>query len=148
VFRSPKTIIKYLDSLISNDEIVGAAIFSINGTIFYSSLPKKLLINSLREFENVAKQGFKELYDVWAKKFGKRESLKQVRERILDIFPKEKIILLKNDQKLFYKIIPHKTFTLIIVILFDSTISLGMADVNLQKISKNIKNLSRKRGKL
>jgi hypothetical protein len=148
VYRSPKTIIKYLNSLISNDEIVGAALFSINGTVFYSSLPKMLLIHSLKEFEYVAKQGFNELYDVWDKDLGEREPLKQVRERVLNIFPKEKIILLKNDQKLFYKIIAHKTFTLIIVILFDSRISLGMADVNLQKISKNIKNLSRKRDKL
>ena len=119
----------------------------INGIVFYSSLRKTLLINSLKEFENVLKQGLHEIYNAWAKGFGRREPMKKVKDRVIKIFPNEKITILRNDQKLFCKFITHRTFSLIIIVLFDSRISLGMADVELQKISKNIKNLSRKRGR-
>jgi hypothetical protein len=143
VYRSPKKIIKYFNSLISNDEIIGAAVFSINGIVFYSSLPQMLLINSLKEFENVSKLGLNELYNA-AKRYG---GGKKVREKVINLFPKEKITLLSNNQKLFCKFITHRTFALIIIVLFDSRISLGIADIELQKISNNIINLSRKRGR-
>jgi len=145
VYRSPKAIIKYFNSLISKDEIVGAAVFSITGIIFYSSLPKKFLLDSLKEFENISKRGLNELYSIYDKESGTRESIKQVRERVRNMFPKEKISILNNNQKLFYKIISHKIFSLIIIVLFDSKISLGMADVSLKNIARNIKNLMKKR---
>jgi hypothetical protein len=50
---------------------------------------------------------------------------------------------LENDQRVFSKRIriPWKLEPLIIVVLFDSGVPTGMAEVNLDKIVKNIENI-------
>ena len=50
---------------------------------------------------------------------------------------------LGNDQKVFSRIIniPWKLEPLLIVVLYESSVPLGMAEVNLDKITKAIQNI-------
>jgi hypothetical protein len=111
-----KKIIEMIKSLVFENEILGAGVFSINGKVIYSSLPQSILLSSLKELE--------------------------IRYMVASEF-KTTFYSLDNDQKVFSKIvdIPWKLDPLIIVILFDSTVPLGMAEVNLDKIAKTIQNI-------
>ncbi len=111
-----RKIIDHIKSLVFENEIIGAALFSINGKVIYSSLPQDILLSSLKELE--------------------------IRYKVAHEFSMT-FYSLENNQKVFSKIIeiPWKLEPLIIVILFDSTVPLGMAEVNLDKTAKTIQNI-------
>ncbi len=139
-YRSPEKIQGYFKNLIMDNEIIGAAILSITGRIYYSSLPKKILVNSLKELENISKEVLNEVYEV----LEKRRSVKTIREIIKRGYPKVSISVLKNGQKIFSKQVSHKKLlsrNYIIIILYDSKVNLGIAELSLMKIAKNIKKL-------
>ena len=111
-----KKIIDLFNTLMFENEILGAALFSINGKVIFSSLPNEILLSSLKELE------------------------------IRHIVANEYAITfysLENDQKVFSRIIniPWKLEPLLIVILYESSIHLGMCEVNLEKITKAIENI-------
>ena len=111
-----RKIVELIKNLVFENEILGAALFSINGNVIYTSLPQEILLSSLKELE--------------------------IRYTIANEFSTT-FYSLENNQKIFSKIIkiPWKLDPLIMVILFDSTVPTGMAEVNLDKISKTIQNI-------
>ncbi|MHA1292359.1 MAG: hypothetical protein ACTSQJ_06790, partial [Promethearchaeota archaeon] len=117
IFKSRKfyeKVISYFNNLIFENEILGAALLSTKGNIIYSSLPDKILLNSLRELEIRFSAGALTLPEMY--------------------------YALENGQKLFSKIIEHKRSQLnfFIVIFFEKSVPLGMAEVHLIKISKQL----------
>jgi hypothetical protein len=109
-------IIEMMKKLIFENEILGAAVFSISGNVIYSSLPQEILLSSLKEFE--------------------------IRHAVATEYSTT-FYSLENNQKIFSRVIniPWKLDPLLVVIYFDSTVSLGMAELNLDKISKTIQNI-------
>lgn len=111
-----RKIVELIKNQIFENEILGAALFTINGKVIYSSLPQEILLNSLKELE--------------------------IRHMVANEF-NTTFYSLDNYQKVFSKIvhIPWKLDPLLIVILFESSVPLGMAEVNLDKMSKTIENI-------
>jgi len=89
---------------------------NINGKVIYSSLPHDILLLSLKELE--------------------------IRYTVSRDFSTT-FYSLENEQKVFSKIIkiPWKLDPLLFVVLFDSTVPFGMAEINLDKFSKTIENI-------
>jgi hypothetical protein len=110
-------VIDVFKELMYEDEIIGAALLSTKGNIIYTSLPNEILVNSLKELE--------------------------IRYRVGALTLPEMYSRLENGQKIVSKIIdiPWKLDPLLIVVLYDSTVPLGMAEVNLNKIAKKIINI-------
>jgi len=111
-----RKIIDFIKNLMFENEIMGAALLNINGKVIYTSLPHEILLSSLKELEiryTVSKEFNTTFYS------------------------------LENDQKVFSKIIkiPWKLDALLFVVLFDSTVPFGMAEINLNKIGKTIENI-------
>ena len=111
-----KKIIDLFNKLVFENEILGAALFSINGKVIFSSLPYEILLSSLKELE---------IRHIVANEYA------------LTFYS------LENDEKVFSRIIniPWKLDPLLIVVLFGSSVPLGMAEVNLAKITKVIQNI-------
>jgi hypothetical protein len=111
-----RKIIELIKKLMAGDEIVGAALFSINGNVVFSSLPHDVLLSSLKELE--------------------------IRHMVANEFHMT-FYTLQNEQKVFSKIIeiPWKLDPLIIVALYESKVPLGMAELNLNKMVKTIQNI-------
>ncbi|KKM18162.1 hypothetical protein LCGC14_1668470 [marine sediment metagenome] len=112
-----KKIIDTFKELMYENEIVGAAIFTIQGNVIYTSLPNEILVSSLKELEIRYKVGALTLPEMYQR--------------------------LENGQKVVSKVIdiPWKLDPLLIVILYDNTVPLGMAEVNLDKIAEKIINI-------
>ncbi|MFX1258552.1 MAG: hypothetical protein ACFFAN_11870 [Promethearchaeota archaeon] len=110
-------IIELFKNLIFENEIIGAALLSTKGNIIYSSLPTEILLSSLKELEI------------------------RFMARALDL--PELFYSLPNGQKVFYRIMFNKksNLNLLIVLLFESSVPLGMAEVLLFKITRNIEKL-------
>ena len=98
------------------DEILGAAVLTINGKVIFSSLPNDILVSSVRELE--------------------------IRYKVRDEFDTT-FYSLDNGQKVFSKMIkiPWKLEPILIIVLFHSSVPLGMADINLDKMAKIIENI-------
>jgi hypothetical protein len=111
-----KKIIDLIKRLTLENEILGAALFTINGKIIFTSLPQDILLSSLKELE---------IRHIAATKYS------------LTFYS------LENNQKVFSSLIdiPWKLDPLLIVALYDSSVPLGMAEVNLEKITKTIQNI-------
>jgi len=111
-----KKIIDLFNKLMFENEILGAALFSINGKVIFSSLPDDILLSSLKELE---------IRHIVATEFS------------LTFYS------LENNEKVFSRIIniPWKLDPLLIVILYESSVPLGMAEVNLEKITRVIENI-------
>ena len=110
-------IIDTFKELMYENEIVGVALLSIKGNVIYTSLPNEILVNSLKELE--------------------------IRYKVGALTLPEMYLRLENGQKVVSKVIdiPWKLDPLLIVILFDRTVPLGMAEVNLEKIAEKIINI-------
>ena len=111
-----KKIIDLIKNLVYENEILGAALFAINGKVIYTSLPQDILLSSIKELE--------------------------IRFMVANEF-QETFYSLENGQRVFSKRIniPWKLEPLLIVVLFDAGVPTGMAEVNLDKIVKNVENI-------
>ena len=111
-----RKIIDFIKRLMLENEILGAALFTINGKVIYTSLPHNILLSSLKELE---------LRHMMANEF------------------KLTFVSLDNGQKVFTRKIdiPWKLDPLLFVVLFESSVPLGMAEVNLDKLIKTIENI-------
>ena len=110
-------VIDIFKELMYENEIIGAALLSIKGNVIYTSLPNEILVNSLKELE--------------------------IRYMVGAITLPEMYSRLENGQKVVSKIIdiPWKLDPLLIVILYESSVPLGMAEVNLDRIANKIINI-------
>ena len=116
IISGDQEIIDFLKKMLMGNEISGAALLLINGRVIYSSLPQDILLSSLKELE--------------------------IRHMIANEFDMT-FYRLENQQKIFSKIvkIPWKLDPLLIVVLFDASVPLGMAEINMDKIAKTIENI-------
>lgn len=121
VLENRKFYPKILDlftNLIIQNEILGAALLNTEGSILYNSLPKKLLLNSIRELEIKFMSG--------------------------TLTIPEMFYSLENGQKVFSCLMSNiGTFSIFVVLLFDKSTPLGMCEVNLFKITSSIEKLIR-----
>lgn len=139
VFTKFQNMKEYIDNLIVNNEIIGAAVLSITGRVYYSSLPKKILMSSIKEFETISKDVLVDVYSIFEKE--KSITIKKKKKIIDRGFPEAHISLSKNGQKIFTKQISYKTYFLIIIIQFESNVSLGIAEMTFNKIIKELRNI-------
>jgi hypothetical protein len=112
-----KKVIDVFEGLMYENELLGAALLTTKGNTIYTSLPNEILVNALKELEIRYMIGALELPEMY---YG-----------------------LKNGQKVFSKVIdiPWKLDPLLVVVLYDSSVPLGMADMNLQKLANKITNI-------
>jgi hypothetical protein len=112
-----KKVIDVFEQLMIENEIIGAALLTTKGNTIYTSLPNEILVNSLKELE--------------------------IRYMVGAINLPEMYYGLENGQKVFSRIIdiPWKLDPLQVVVLYDKTIPLGMAELNLTKLASRITNI-------
>ncbi|MFX1390465.1 MAG: hypothetical protein ACFE9Z_10410 [Promethearchaeota archaeon] len=112
-----KKVIEVFEELLHESEILGAALLTTKGNTIYTSLPNEILVNSLKELE--------------------------IRYRVGALTLPEMYYGLENGRKVFSKIvdIPWKLDPLVVVVLFDNTVPLGMAEINLTKVARKISNI-------
>ncbi|MFX0000920.1 MAG: hypothetical protein ACFE88_12485 [Candidatus Hermodarchaeota archaeon] len=110
-------VIDVFEELMIENEILGAALLTTKGNTIYTSLPNEILVNSLKELEIRYMVGALNLPEMY---YG-----------------------LENGQKVFSRIIdiPWKLDPLLAVVLYDSTVPLGMAEINLTKVAHRITNI-------
>lgn len=100
---------EYLDDLITENEILGAALLSITGNIINSSLSQKILSHALKELE--------------------------IRLQMVYLDPPLMIYVLEDGCKVFTKEIVNNEF---LILHFESSNSLGMCDITSSKIASHI----------
>ncbi|MFX0003455.1 MAG: hypothetical protein ACFE9C_04335 [Candidatus Hodarchaeota archaeon] len=110
-------VIDVFEELLYENELLGAALLTTKGNTIYTSLPNEILVNALKELEIRYMIGALDLPEMY---YG-----------------------LKSGQKVFSKVIdiPWKLDPLLVVVLYDSTMPLGMCDMNLQKLAHKITNI-------
>jgi len=109
-------IIDHFKNLLFENEIIGAALLSTTGNIIYTSLPTDILLTSLKELEIRFMSGATSLPEMF--------------------------YALENGQKVFSSIIHvSKQISFLIVLLFESSVPLGMCEINLKNVAKKIKKL-------
>ncbi|MBD3338783.1 MAG: hypothetical protein GF353_06735 [Candidatus Lokiarchaeota archaeon] len=117
IFRSKdfyRIIVDLFKDLLFQNEIIGAALLSTDGKIIYSSLPSEILLSSLKELEIRYMSGTTNLPELFYS--------------------------LKTGEKVFSAIIydDSKGISFQIVLMFESSVPLGMAELNLFKIKKKV----------
>ncbi len=109
-------IINLLRNYVNNEEILGSALFTSEGKVLYTSLPLSTLHNTIREFE-----------------VRNEKNLVQVEKFFL---------ILANKQKIFSQFIDIERFSLIITLIFSNKIQLGMGDLHLRELKKQIQRIN------
>jgi hypothetical protein len=99
----------YLDGLIHENEILGAALLSITGNIINSSLSPKILSHALKELE--------------------------IRLQMVNLDPPLMIYVLEDGCKVFTKEIVNNEF---LILHYESSMALGMCHINSNKIANHI----------
>ncbi len=117
IFKSQsfyEKVIGMFKNLVFENEILGAALLSTKGNIIYSSLPDDILLGAVKELEIRFMTGALNLPEMYYS--------------------------LENRQKVFSKIIEHKKsgLHLFLVIMFESSVPLGMATIKLDSITKQM----------
>ncbi len=103
-------IIKLLRNYVDGKDILGSALFTVDGRVLYSSLSIETLYNTIREFE--------------------------VRNNKNLIMVKKLYLVLENEQKIFSQFIQIAKTSLIITLIFSGTVRLGMGDLHLKELIK------------
>ncbi len=116
-----RNIIEILRESLIDKEILGGAIFNLEGKVIYSSLPDDIFLIMASQLENLE---------------GKQQ-----------ISIKQTILLLENNEKVYSKIIQLKDVTLNIILLISSEINLNEANIYLENLVKKIKDLERPKKK-
>ena len=108
-------IIKLLRSYVDDKEILGSGIFTIDGTVLYSSLPSNTLFSITKEFEVRSEK--------------KLSSLKKI------------YLELENNQKICSNYIEIQGIRFALVLFFSQVVKLGMGNLYLNDLVKKIKKL-------
>ena len=109
-------VIRVLRNCVDDKEILGSALFSIDGNIIYSSLSTDTLFNTIREFE-----------------VRKEEKLVEIRRIYL---------VLENDQMVCSKFMDIRDKKYILTLIFSRKVKLGMGNLLLRQTEKKVKNLT------
>ena len=109
-------IIKVLRNCVDDKEILGSALFSIEGAIVYSSLSTDALFNTIREFEA-----------------RKEEKLVEIRRIYL---------VLENDQMVCSKFLEIHDKKYILTLIFSRKVKLGMGNLILRQTEKQVVDLA------
>lgn len=104
---------KYVDE--NDNDVTGSSIFTLEGRVLYSSLPTETLHNTIREFEVRNKQNL--------------------------TLVKKLFLLLENDEKIFSEYLTYHEHKLIVVLTFSESVKLGMGNLYLVNLIKEIKKL-------
>lgn len=120
LFKNKKffeNVIELFKGQIWENEIAAASMISIKGSIIYSSLPEEVLLRSIREFELRFMTGAMNLPEMYYS--------------------------MENGQKVFSKIINHPRSgnDFFVVILYESNIPLGLAQLKLESITEEIEKM-------
>ncbi|MHA1791238.1 MAG: hypothetical protein ACTSVI_01255 [Promethearchaeota archaeon] len=107
--------IKVLRSYIDEYDVLGTALFSSKGELYYSSLPLETLYNTIREFETRDKKNL--------------------------MMVKKYFLILQNNQKIFSEFFNFKDRSLIVTLILSENVKLGMGDLYLRKIIKDLQAL-------
>ena len=113
-----KKVINVFKDMIFQNEISGAALLSTQGNIIYSSLPSEILLSSVKELEIRFMSGVMSL--------------------------PEAFYSLESGEKVFSSIVSEDIaagLNFLIVLLFESSVQLGMAELGLLRVMKSIKHL-------
>ena len=110
-----KHIVEILRESLIDKEILGGAIFNLEGKVIYSSLPDDIFLIMANQLEN----------------FKEKQQIKQT------------ILLLENNQKVFSRIIQLKEITLNIILLISPEINLNEANIYLENLITKIIDLEK-----
>ena len=113
-----KKIIELLRNYVDGNEVLGNALFTIEGKILYSSLSLKTLYYTIREFETRNEKNL--------------------------LMVKKIFLILENNQKAFSQFIQIGELSLIITVLFSRRVKLGMGDLFLEDLITKIERLKNK----
>jgi len=108
-------IIKLLRGYVDDKEILGSGIFTIDGSVLYSSLPSNTLFSITKEFEVRSEK--------------KLSSLKKM------------YLELENNQKICSNYIEIQEMRFALVLFFSQIVKLGMGNLYLNDLVKKIKKL-------
>ncbi|MFX0105138.1 MAG: hypothetical protein ACFE75_06580 [Candidatus Hodarchaeota archaeon] len=108
-------IISLLRSYVDDKEILGSGMFTVDGTVLYSSLPSNTLFSIIREFEVRSEK--------------KLSSLKKM------------YLELENNQKICSNYIEIQGLRFALVLFFSKIVKLGMGNLYLNDLVKKIRKL-------
>ena len=108
-------IIRVLRKVVDDKDILGSALFSIDGKIIYSSLPPDTLFNTIREFE-VRKE-----------------------EKLIDT--SRIYLILENEQMVCSRFFDINQNKYIMTLIFSPKVKLGMGNLILRQLEKEVLNL-------
>lgn len=109
-------IINVLRKCVDNREILGSAIFTIEGRVLYTSIPQKTLFNTIREFE-----------------IRNEKHVHSVIKMFLE---------LKNQQKVCSENLEIQGIEFILVLVFSKNVNFGIGNMLLKDVVKQLKALS------
>lgn len=105
-------ILKLLRNSVDDKDILGSALFTVEGKVLYTSLPQNMLFNTIREFEIRDKQ-----------------KLTRIKKMYLE---------LENNQKVCSQYIDIKDTRFILVLFFSDKVKLGMGNLILKDLAQEI----------
>ena len=110
---------EYFNDLMVKDDILGVGLLSTTGEIIYSALPEKILVSSIKELEIKFMSGISSIPQIFYS--------------------------LESGQKVFSRVIHQEESELnfFVVILFKPSVLLGMAEITLQKVVKDLEKIGR-----
>jgi len=117
-----KNIVETLRESLIDKQILGGAIFNLEGKVMYSSLPDEIFIIMASQLEDQEK----------------KQSIKI----------KQSILLLENNEKIYSKIIELKNISLNLVLFMSSEIDLNEANSHMENLIAKIIELERPKKKL
>jgi len=105
-------IINLLRSVVDDKEILGSAIFTVEGTVLYTSISQDTLLNTIREFE-----------------VRDEKKLHSISRMFLE---------LRNRQKVCAEYIEINKKEFILVLIFSRIVNFGIGNLRLKNITKDI----------
>lgn len=108
-------ILKLLRNSVDDKDILGSALFTVEGKVLYTSLPQNMLFNTIREFEIRDKQ-----------------KLTRIKKMYLE---------LENNQKVcsqYIELKDIKDIKFILVLFFSDKVKLGMGNLILKDLAQEI----------
>jgi hypothetical protein len=109
-------ILGILRDCVDDKEVIGSAIFTVDGKVLYSSLPHDTLLDTIKEFE-----------------VRNQEKLISIRKMFLELRNKQKVCSVFTEIGNEYEVI--------VVLIFSEEVRLGMGNLLLREVLKKIKGI-------